>query len=302
MAAPTRPGNRVDLYSSMAPVPDRSGALAVFREGIRTTRGARKTWRYFWLRVSAISLAVPGVVGPLFARRLGLADLGHYLALPILVYSGFALALGAALELIRRPPEREGRSWFRFVFLLVVLSTVAGALAPMIAKHVPPGMRDLVPLILILLGMPLLTHATRGKKVTSPPVEKKSSSSPWSSEILIPRVTGIAWAVFLLTLVGALPGFVFAALGDSTFSPSPGGLPALGHVVLFILVLSLVLGAHAAVAERLWPRFPRLTLLLLLGVPWALTLVIPGFPNCFSLFVSYIGWLEGQFAPPWGLV
>lgn len=298
MVGQTNPRSHADLYSSMAPLPEPSGTLSVLREGIASTRLARRTWRYFWLRVSALFLGLSGLLAPFLASRLGVPDLSRLLVLPILVYSAFALALGGALELVRRPDERKGRSWVRSLFWFMALVMLAGAIAPSIAPHVPEGAREFVPLFLILLGMPLINQMTGGKKLPPPSVEKKGpAGSSWSKEVLSPRIIGITLALFLLTLVGALPGFVGAEMQGARFAPLAGGFPASVHAVLFVLGLALLLGIHAAVAERLMPRWPRLALVMLLGIPYALSLVLPGFPNCIDLFAGYLGWLEGQLAP-----
>lgn len=243
-------------------------------------------------------MALSGLLAPFFAHRLGAPELGRLLVLPILAYSGFALGLGGALELVRRPSERRGRSWLRFILLFAVLTTVAGAVGPMIAKHLPKSARELVPLFLILGGLPLISQITRGRKLPRrDSKDKEAPVSPWSTEILAPRIVGVSLALFLLTLVGALPGFIAAELQGTRFEPLPGGFPITAHVVFFVLTLALLLALHATVAERLWPRWPRLMLLLLVGVPIALSLAVPGFPNLFDLFASYLGWLEGHLAP-----
>jgi|GEM_PF-2862271 hypothetical protein len=303
MAGPSPVQPHVDLYSSMAPQPERSEGLAMLREGIASTRKARRTWGYFGLRVSALLLGTAGFVAPVFAERIGVPEVGRFFVLPVLVYATLALGLGGTLELIRIRRERYGRSWFLFIFLFMGLMALVTNAAPALAPHVPEEWRELLPLFLILLGMPLINRLTqRRPKQTSKAAEQKPKEEPrsskWSVEALAPRALGVFIALSLLTLVGVLPGFIRAEMTATPLRDLPLGLSGPVHATLFVLVLSAALAIHGAVAERLWPRWPRLAFFVLVLAPYGLSYLIPGFPNCIDAFAGYLSWLEGHFAPP----
>src|SRR5690606_25275962 len=123
---------------------------SMVREGLASTKKARRTWSYFGLRVSALFLGASGFVAPILAERLGVPEVGRFFVLPVLVYSALALGLGGTLELIRLRREREGRSWFLFALLFIGLMTLATNAAPALAPHVPEQWRGLLPLGFIL--------------------------------------------------------------------------------------------------------------------------------------------------------
>lgn len=309
MAGPSPVQPRVDLYNSMAPQPERSEGLSMLREGIASTKKARRTWSYLGLRLSALFLGAAGFVAPVVAERIGAPDVGRFFVLPVLVYSTLALGLGGTLELIRLRPERHGRSWFLFTFLFIGLMALTTNAAPALAPHVPEQWRGLLPLFFLLLGMPLINRLTRKTPQATPKTEprnteQKAKEAPsgsrekWSFEALAPRALGLFIALTLLTLVGVLPGFIRAEMTATPLRELPGGLSGPVHATLFVLVLSGALAIHGAVAERLWPRWPRLVFFVLVLVPYGLSYLVPGFPNCIDAFAGYLSWLEGHFAPP----
>ncbi len=309
MAGPSPVQPHVDLYSSMAPQPERSEGLAMLREGIASTKKARRSWSYLGLRLSALFLGAAGFVAPVVAERIGAPDVARFFVLPVLVYSALALGLGGTLELIRLRPERHGRSWFLFTFLFIGLMAFTTSAAPALAPHVPEQWRGLLPLFFLVLGMPLINRLTRKTPRVTPKIESKTaeqkakeepsgSRAKWSLEALAPRALGLFIALALLTLVGVLPGFIRAEMTNVSLRELPGGLGGPVHAALFVLVLSAALSIHGAVAERLWPRFPRLAFFVLVLAPYALSFLVPGFPNCIDAFGGYLSWLEGHFAPP----
>jgi hypothetical protein len=329
-----------DLYAQMAPEAEAEPDFWLLRrQGVKGTSAARRTFRYFGLRLSAFFFAVSGSLGVwLLGLWLG-ADLAWLAALPLPAYACLALGVPALFELIRPPREESARRgrFLRFLFtVILILAAVfyfqASSQMDSTSKWLIPGLLYGVPLLLGRFWArrraetdskpksPSVTlsdrravatktssgksrrepAATRGDDAAQLSEVRDGTSLPTAVQFAV-RTLGLSEAVFWLLLVGAFPPFL-TRLYLWPADHLSQTLETSLVALLFLAVAAVTLGIVGTASERLVPRFPRLTAFLIVFGPFALSLVWPAVPNLVSLAISASHLLLSYATSGWGLI
>lgn len=145
-----------------------------------------------------------------------------------------------------------------------------------------------------LIGLPALLHPD-----FSPSTVSALSRLRGVSEIgLTARALGVFARLALGLLLAALPGIVLAAVSSETVSVLGARVVLVLAAALYLVVLAASLALVGVWAERMTPRTPRRTALLLLLGPYLLSLGFPGVPSvpgaffwAFERLVTWGGYL-----------
>jgi hypothetical protein len=309
------------MYARMAPISrPEPGFREVRIRALEGTRASRRTFRYFGLRVSALLFGVSGAVGVgLLGRAFG-ADVAWLGALPLPAYACFALGVPALFELIRPPsPSKKSKMWRwlgTLMFLVVLALIVAPSLKTSRLGWLVPTLLYLVPVVIARFwarAKAAKQNATAPVQGPSPAAHQRShkgrprpeaahaTSGASDATAALTRTWGLSEGVFWLLFVGVLPAFVVRLVVWPEVALTRG-LQTLSFALLFVAVASVALGALGTLAERLWPKSPRLLAGLVVFGPFVASLFVPGFPNAVSLAMAASHFLLQQTTQGWGLI
>ena len=145
-----------------------------------------------------------------------------------------------------------------------------------------------------LVGLPALLHPDFAASTVSGLARLRGVSEIGT----VARGLGLFARLALGLLLASLPGVVLAAVSSETVSMLGARVLLVFAAALYLLVLALSLALVGVWAERLAPRAPRRTALVLLLGPYVLGLGFPGVPSvpgaffwAFERLVTWGGYL-----------